>query len=170
MLQALDGSVGIFSYRYSKLTSHAVPSSSRDYDKLMAEESLEQKSLNTPIDNNDMGFLVGHLLAYFGPLNSLFLFFDRLLSVCPTELGERGKFLVERNVVSLVTGLSLLNCYIWNVLQERAQGTLHPIMESLEAHIAEAWVTLVEALIARACRSFRSRVEAVISANGSYIA
>ena len=43
-------------------------------------------------------------------------------------------------------------------------------MESLKAHIAEAWDTLVEAFIASAYRSSKSRVEAVISATGSYIA
>ena len=42
-------------------------------------------------------------------------------------------------------------------------------MESLKAHTAEAWDALDEAFIASAGRSFRSRVEAVISANDSYI-
>ena len=42
-------------------------------------------------------------------------------------------------------------------------------MGSLKAHIAEVWDTLDEAFIANACRSFRSRVEDVISANGSYM-
>ena len=54
-------------------------------------------------------------------------------------------------------------------VKERVQGTSHHIMESLNAHIAEAWGTLDEAFIASACRSFRSRVEAVISANCSNI-
>ena len=42
-------------------------------------------------------------------------------------------------------------------------------MESLKTHIAEAWDALDEAFIASACRSFRSRVKAIISANDSYI-
>ena len=58
---------------------------------------------------------------------------------------------------------------IWSVLQERVQGVLHPNMESLKVHIAEARDILDEAFIASACRSFRSRVEAVISANCSNI-
>ena len=65
--------------------------------------------------------------------------------------------------------LNPLDYSIWSALQERVQGTSHPNMESLKAHIAEAWDTLDEAFIASACRSFRSRMEAVISANGSYI-
>ena len=66
--------------------------------------------------------------------------------------------------------LNPLDYSIRGVLQERVQGTSDPNIESLKAHIAEAWDTLDEAFIASACRSFRSRVEAVISANGSYIA
>ena len=42
-------------------------------------------------------------------------------------------------------------------------------MESLKAHIAEAWDALEEVFIASGWRSFGRRVEAVISANGSYM-
>ena len=62
-----------------------------------------------------------------------------------------------------------LDYSIWSVLQERVQGTSYPNMESPKAQIAEAWDTLTEAFIASACRSFRSRIQAVISADGSYI-
>ena len=65
--------------------------------------------------------------------------------------------------------LNPLDYSFWSVLQERVQETSHPNMESLKAHIAEAWVTLDEAFIASACRSFPSRVEAIISANDNYI-
>ena len=65
--------------------------------------------------------------------------------------------------------LNPLDFSIWSVSQERVQGTSHPSMESLKAHIAEAWYTLDEAFIDEACRSFQSRVEAVIGANGSHI-
>ena len=61
-----------------------------------------------------------------------------------------GAFLTERNVTSPIPR----NQSVWSVLQERSQGTSHPNMESVNAHIAEAWDTLVEAFIASACRSF----------------
>ena len=61
--------------------------------------------------------------------------------------------------------LNSLDYFFWGILQERVHGTSYPNMESLKAHIAEAW-----AFIASARRSLRSRVEAVVSVNGSYTA
>ena len=65
--------------------------------------------------------------------------------------------------------LNSLDYFFWGILQERVHGTSYPNMESLKAHIAEAWDAVDEAFIASGCRCFRSPVEAVISANGSYI-
>ena len=76
--------------------------------------------------------------------------------------------LAERNMVSLVPALNPRDFSIWGVLQGRVQVTLHPNMESLKAHTA-AWDTLDETFMASPYRSFRSRMEAVINANGSYI-
>ena len=77
--------------------------------------------------------------------------------------------MAERDVASPVPDFNPLDYSIWSVLQETVQGTPHPNIESLKAHIAEAWDTLDEAFIASTCHSFQSRVGAVISANGSYI-
>ena len=61
--------------------------------------------------------------------------------------------------------LNSLDYFFWGILQERVHGTSYPNMESLKAHIAEAW-----AFIASACRSLQSHVEAVVSVKGSYTA
>ena len=77
--------------------------------------------------------------------------------------------LAERNMASPVPDLKPLDFSIWDVLQERVQGTSHPNMESVKAHIAEAWDTLDEAFIASAYRSISCRrPEAVINANGQW--
>ena len=78
-------------------------------------------------------------------------------------------FLAERNVAFPVPDLNPLDYSTSSVLQERVQGSSHPNIELLKAHIAEAWGALDEAFITSGCRSFRSRMEAVISANDSYI-
>ena len=85
------------------------------------------------------------------------------------ELGEEAHFWRKEMWPPQSLDLNPLDYFIWGVLQERVQGTPHPNMESLKAHIAEAWGTLDETFIISDCRSFRSRVEAVISANSSYI-
>ena len=71
-------------------------------------------------------------------------------------------------MTSPVPDLNPLDFSIWSVLQERVQRPSPPSMESLKAHIAEAWEFLDEAFIDEACPSFQSRVEIVIGANGSY--
>ena len=80
-----------------------------------------------------------------------------------------GAWLAERNVTSPVPDLNPLDFSIWGVFQESVQGTLHSKMESVKAHIAEAWDTQDEAFIASAYRSMPcQRPKAVINANGQW--
>ena len=65
--------------------------------------------------------------------------------------------------------LNPLDYSVWSVLQQEVQASSHPNLESLKAHIVAAWEALEEAYIIRTCKSFRSRVEAVIAADGGYI-
>ena len=85
------------------------------------------------------------------------------------ELGEETHFWLKEMWPPQSLDLNPLDYFIWGVLQERVQGTPHPNMESLNAHIAEARGTLDETFIISACRPFRSRMESVISANSCYI-
>ena len=57
----------------------------------------------------------------------------------------------------------------WSVLQDEVQATSHPSLESLKVRIVAAWEALEAAYIIRTCKGFRSRVKAVIAAEGGYI-
>ena len=65
------------------------------------------------------------------------------------ELGEEANFWRKEISPPQSPNLNPLDYSIWSVLQESVQGT--PNMESLKAHIAEAWDTPDEAFIASAC-------------------
>lgn len=65
--------------------------------------------------------------------------------------------------------LNPLDYAVWGVLEARVNKTSHPNTESLKTAIKEAWADLSDDFIVNSCRSFRSRVEAVISNNGGHI-
>lgn len=65
--------------------------------------------------------------------------------------------------------LNPLDYSIWSVMQQKVQATSHPNLETLKARIVEAWGDLEIDYVVRACKGFRSRIEAVIAADGSYI-
>jgi len=65
--------------------------------------------------------------------------------------------------------LNPLDYSVWSVLQDEVQATSHPNPESLKARIVAAWEALEAANIIRTCKGFRSRVGAVIAAEGGYI-
>ena len=65
--------------------------------------------------------------------------------------------------------LNPLDYSIWSVLQDKVQGSSHPNMEALKAHITEVWEAMEPSYIVKTCQSFRRRVEGVIRANGGYI-
>ena len=65
--------------------------------------------------------------------------------------------------------LNPLDYSIWSVLQDKVQGSSHPNLEALKAHITEVWEAMEPSYIVKTCQSFRRRVEDVIRANGGYI-
>ena len=69
----------------------------------------------------------------------------------------------------LSSDLNALESFMWGVLQERVQGASHPNMESLRAHIMQAWGDLDDAFTFRASWASRDFVEALIGANGSCV-
>ena len=65
--------------------------------------------------------------------------------------------------------LNPLDYGIWSLLQQKVQCVSHPSLEALKSHIKKEWKKMEDDFIIRTCRSFRTRVEAVISAKGGYI-
>ncbi|KYM85199.1 hypothetical protein ALC53_04988, partial [Atta colombica] len=66
-----------------------------------------------------------------------------------------------------VKNLNPLDYYIWSVVKRVTNKSWHPNVTSLRIAIEAAFVGMDNAK--RACERFRSRIEAVIQANGGYI-
>lgn len=65
--------------------------------------------------------------------------------------------------------LNPMDYYVWSVVERVANKTRHPNVTSLRAAIEAAFTNLDRALLKRACDRFRSRIEAIIAADGGYI-
>jgi len=62
--------------------------------------------------------------------------------------------------------LNPLDYSVWGVLEAKACKTSHPSVEALKVSIAKNWRTLSKDYIVRTCRSFRTRLEKVVKAEG----
>lgn len=65
--------------------------------------------------------------------------------------------------------LNPLDYGVWSLLQQKVQSVSHPSLEALKASITKEWKKMEDDFVIRTCRSFRTRVEAVIGAKGGYI-
>ena len=65
--------------------------------------------------------------------------------------------------------LNPLDFAIWGVLEKATNATPHPNLESLKTSIKREWDKMSSDFVSRSCRSFRTRVEAVIDADGGHI-
>ena len=65
--------------------------------------------------------------------------------------------------------LNPLDYGVWSLLQQKVQCVSPPSLEALKSQIKKEWKKMEDDFIIRTCRSFRTRVEAVISAKGGYI-
>ena len=65
--------------------------------------------------------------------------------------------------------LNLLDYYVWSVVERVTNKSRHPNVASLRAAIEAAFANMDSAALQRACGRFRTRIEAVIEANGGYI-
>ena len=65
--------------------------------------------------------------------------------------------------------LNPLDYAVWGVLEGQVNKTSHPNTDSLKTAIREAWTEMSEDFVVNSCRSFRSRVEAVIVNKGGHI-
>ena len=65
--------------------------------------------------------------------------------------------------------LNPLDYFWWSILESRVNATPHPNLDSLKAKISEEWMVYPEATTISACKTFCTRVETVIAAEGSWI-
>ena len=65
--------------------------------------------------------------------------------------------------------LNPLDYYVWSVVERVTNKSRHPNVASLRAAIEAAFANMDSAALQRACGRFRTRMEAVIEANGGYI-
>jgi len=62
-----------------------------------------------------------------------------------------------------------LDYYVWSVVERVTNKSKHPNVTSLKTVIEAAIADIDSATLQRACEYFRSRIEAVIEADRSYI-
>jgi inhibitor of nuclear factor kappa-B kinase subunit alpha len=62
--------------------------------------------------------------------------------------------------------LNPLDYSVWGVLEGKACKTSHPSVDALKVSIVKAWRTLSKEYIVKTCRSFRTRLEKVVDAEG----
>ena len=62
-----------------------------------------------------------------------------------------------------------LDYAIWSYVEKRACATSHPSIESLKSSICQVWNNMPQEFVIKSCKSFRSRIEAVIKAEGGHI-
>jgi len=62
-----------------------------------------------------------------------------------------------------------LDYYVWGVCELHVNKAPHNTVESLVAKIKEVMGNLDRDTVEKACRRFRSRIEAVVAANGDFI-
>lgn len=65
--------------------------------------------------------------------------------------------------------LNPLDYYVWGVIERVSNKSRHPNVATLQASIEAAFADLDKEQLKRACSRFRTRIEAVITANGGYI-
>jgi len=58
---------------------------------------------------------------------------------------------------------------VWSVVERVTDKSRHPNVTSLRIAIEAAFADIDSATLQRACEHFRSRIEAVIEADGNYI-
>lgn len=62
-----------------------------------------------------------------------------------------------------------LDYAVWGIMDSKARATPHPNVDSLNASIRREWRRLSKDFIVNSCKSFRSRIEAIVEAEGSHI-
>lgn len=65
--------------------------------------------------------------------------------------------------------LNPLDYYVWGVLEKEVNEHYHSTIDSLKATIVRVMSSMDQQHLIKACRRFRSRVEAVIQADGGFI-
>ena len=65
--------------------------------------------------------------------------------------------------------LNPLDFAIWGVMDTKARATPHRNLSDLKASIVKAWNEMSADFIIKSCRSFRTRLEAVLEADGGHI-
>ena len=85
------------------------------------------------------------------------------------ELHQKHKVLDLRNQASYIRNLRPCDFFFGDILKRRVNSTSHPNISSLKALISENLDCLDQAMIGNACQQFRTRLEKVVKAQGSYI-
>ena len=62
-----------------------------------------------------------------------------------------------------------LDYFFWGVIEAKTNKHAHNTVDSLKGAIMEAFATINKDMVAKACGSFRSRLEKVVAAAGGYI-
>ena len=62
-----------------------------------------------------------------------------------------------------------LDYAVWGLLETKVGATPHPNIVALKATITKEWRKMSAAFVVTSCKRFRSRIEAVVRANGDHI-
>jgi hypothetical protein len=75
----------------------------------------------------------------------------------------------EGDLASQLPACSPVDYFAWGVSELRVRAKYHNKTKALISKIREVMGILARNTVAKACRRFRSRIEAVVTADGSYI-
>ncbi|KAF2355203.1 hypothetical protein FHG87_014037 [Trinorchestia longiramus] len=96
----------------------------------------------------------------------------------PCYVFNRSLVWLEEHCYDLVTkhqwppgspDLNLMDYFFWDVLENRTNRRPHTTKASLIASIKEHCTFMDREIVKKACGSFRTRIERVIEAEGSYV-
>ena len=62
-----------------------------------------------------------------------------------------------------------LDYAVWGLLSTKVQATPHPNIKALKATISKEWKKMSPNFVVKSCKRFRSRIEAVVRANGGHV-
>lgn len=62
-----------------------------------------------------------------------------------------------------------MDYFVWGYLEAHTNGHAHTTKDSLIAAIKEQFANMDKDMVKRACSRFRSRLEAIVAANGNFI-
>ena len=96
----------------------------------------------------------------------------------PCHVSKRSLTWLEEHCYNFVTknkwppsslDLNPMDYFFWGVLENQTNRRPHTTMASLIASIKEQCISIDREMVKKACRSFRTRIEHAIEAEGNYV-